>query len=455
MGDIRAMGGADFVESAGGYRGQGVHGSIIDDDVRADHVDLASRPILLAGPREELPAFHGTAVTGILFGDGTGDPRARGLLPRGQPIFSNFMTGREDRYALTRTVVNAPFFAVFQSDSTGASSYDSYKYLAMELDDLVLEYDLFICKALGNSGRRAAMPGSWAKNIVSVGGVAHRGTPDRGDDTWARGASFGPSDDGRIKPDLAHFLDGVLCTDAASRSSHWPFLGTSSATPLVAGHAGLMLQMWADGIFGNWPRGKSVFERRPHAATAKALMINTASPYEFSGIDAEFGRYRQGWGLPDVRRLYELRKRMFIVDQEIVLKDHRAMVYRLKVARGEPALRATLVYSDVPGATCATKHLVNDLDLKLMSPDGTIYHGNHGLDSGNWSRAGGIPDSVNNVENVFVSQPTGGVWTVQVSAARIALDQHAATPDFDNDFALVVSGVVPSEQGPDKLDSER
>jgi hypothetical protein len=44
---------------------------------------------------------------------------------------------------------------------------------------------------------------------------------------------------------------------------------------------------------------------------------------------------------------------------------------------------------------------------------------------------------------------------VQVSAARIALDQHAATPDFDNDFALVVSGVGPGERGAGGLDPKR
>jgi len=450
MSDIRVLGGADLVETAGGYRGQGVHGSIIDDDVRTDHIDLASRPILLVGPRMEAPSFHGTHHTGILFGDGTGDPRARGLVPKGQPIFSSLMSSRMDRYALTRTVVNAPFFAVFQSDSTGGPSSDSYHYLDMELDDIVLEHDLLICKAFGNSGLREAAPGSWAKNIVSVGGVAHGGTAERGDDTWARMAGFGPSDDGRIKPDLAHFVDGVLSTDAASRSSHARFEGTSCATPLTSGHFGLMLQMWADGIFGNWPRGKSVFERRPHAATGKALMINTASPYKFSASEAEFGRYRQGWGLPDLRQLYELRRKMFIVDQEIALKDHRGVLYRLRVARDEPALRATLVYSDLPGATCATKYLVNDLDLEVVSPEGTIYHGNHGLESGNWSRPGGTRDSVDNVENVFVSQPIDGVWTVQVSAARIALDQHAETSEFDNDFALVVSGVAPSDQRPEQ-----
>jgi hypothetical protein len=85
MSDVRAMHGADFAERVGGYLGQGVRISVIDaSDVRSDHIDLDSRPIIFASPRPEWVASYATAVIGILCGDGTGDAHARGLVPKSQ-----------------------------------------------------------------------------------------------------------------------------------------------------------------------------------------------------------------------------------------------------------------------------------------------------------------------------------------------------------------------------------
>jgi len=206
---------------------------------------------------------------------------------------------------------------------------------------------------------------------------------------------------------------------------------------------GLMMEMWADGAFGNMPLGRTVFDRRPHAATAKALMINSAYRYPVEGTDPVFTRFKQGWGMPDLGRLYESRKKLFVVDQEMALRDHQAVEYRLRVPEGEPELRVTLAYTDPLGTTATAKVLVNDLDLIVIAPDGKRYCGNHGLIDGNVSRAGGTPDRLNNVENVFLDEPVPGVWQVIVAAHRIAWDQHHGTTACDQDYALVVNAVEP------------
>ena len=458
MQTVRDMCGANYVERVAGYDGRGVRGSVIDGYVRYDHADLAARPVLFAGPRVSTGAFHGTAVTGILFGTGASDPRARGLLPGGQAIFTcdrpvySVRGPHVSLYGLTRRLLRPPYRAVFESSSTGGGYADTYDTLTAEMDDVVLEDDMLVCQALGNSGGRTQESPGWAKNVVSVGGVDHADTATKADDHWARGASCGPTDDLRIKPDLVQFCTGVYCAGAATRRDHETFLGTSAAAPLTAGHFGLMYQMWADGLFGNPVRGKTVtgktvFDRRPHAATAKALMINTASPYEFTGDDPGLGRDKQGWGLADVGNLYDLRHKFFIVDQSAPLGDHQARAYSLHIAPGEPSLRATLAYTDVPGAACAARFLVNSLVLRVTSPDGVVYYGNGGLDTGNWSAPGGGADTNNNVQNVFIRRPTGGVWRVEVYAYRIAMDQHRGTGAWDQDFALVVSGVAPGPPG--------
>jgi hypothetical protein len=418
-----------------------------DSGIRDDHVDLLARPLTVLGPKYWFDTYHGTAVGSILCGEGRGDPRARGLLPLGGLVFATDQADpvHEDRYDLVERFVRDHRAVVLSSSSSNwgggeyIKHYDGYSIL---LDDLVLEYDLLICEAIGNtSGSGNGKCGSWAKNALLVGGVDARGSLRREDHRHGYFTS-GPAPDGRVKPDLVHFGRNVYCADASSMRGYGPFGGTSCATPLVAGHCGLMMELWADGVFGNLPLGRTVFDRKPHAATARALMINSAYRYSVAGDKPAFTRFKQGWGMPDVGRLYESRKKVFVVDQETELRDHQAVKYRLQVPKGEPELRATLAYTDPLGSTSSAKALVNDLDLIVISPDGERYYGNHGLLDGNVSRARGTPDRLNNVENVFLDKPAPGVWQVIVAAHRIAWDQHRGTTVCGQDYSLVVSGVV-------------
>jgi hypothetical protein len=176
-------------------------------------------------------------------------------------------------------------------------------------------------------------------------------------------------------------------------------------------------------------------------------MINTASQYPFSGTTADLTRTHQGWGLPDVRNLYDARNNLFVIDESDRLTNLQRTTYRLFVPSGQPAFRATMVYTDPPGTTSASQHRINDLSLKVTAPDGTIYFGNNGLLAGNWSTAGGSPDTKNVVENVFVQNPQTGVWIVEVSADQINADAELTTGAMDADYALVASGVL-AEAGP-------
>jgi serine protease AprX len=446
LAQIRELCGAEAVKKAGGYEGLGVRVAFFDGGIREDHVDLLGRPLTVLGPKQWLPPDHGTAVASILCGEGRGDPRARGLLPAGGLVFAGDRSepSHEDRYLLVELFVRDHRAVVLSCsvDNWGGTygyinHYDGYSFL---LDDLVLEHDLLICGAGGNSTKAGVgMSGSWAKNALVVGGIHPHGSVQRGDHRY--GYFSGPALDGRVKPDLVHFANGVFCANASSPKGYGPFGGTSCATPLVAGHCGLMMEMWADGAFGNLPPGITVSDRKPHAATAKALMINSAYRYPIEGKKPVLTRFQQGWGMPDVGRLYDSRKKLFVVDQETALGDHQAIEYRLRVPEGEAELRVTMVYTDPLGTTSAAKALVNDLDLIVIAPDGKRYLGNHGLMEGNVSREGGSPDRINNVENVFLEKPAPGVWRVIVAAHRIASDQHRGTEEWDQDFAVVVSGV--------------
>jgi hypothetical protein len=209
-----------------------------------------------------------------------------------------------------------------------------------------------------------------------------------------------------------------------------------------------MFQMWADGVFnGARGAGRDVFDSRPHASTAKAIMINTASQYPLPNNYPELTRFVQGWGLPDVKQLYNTAQdngwRMpILVNEDRTLRSGDVAAYNLQVFNSGNWLRATLVYSDPPPALPpdpAVPAIVNNLSIRVVSPGGTEYFGNVGLNAGNWSVPGGSRNNIDNVQNIFIQSAESGNWVIEVSADEINLDGHVETQALDADFALVVT----------------
>ncbi|HEV2778625.1 MAG TPA: S8 family serine peptidase [Actinophytocola sp.] len=442
MNNSREASGANFVEAAGGYRGQGVRGEVMDGGLRATHQEFRARPAMLHGPNSTNTG-HGTSTYGQIFASGVSAMR-RGVLPEGQGIFAT--NNKPDRYAHTRELVNptGPYRAVFQSNSWGSSLTTAYTSTSAAMDTIIFDHDILICQSQSNAGTRSSRPQAWAKNILSVGGQFHRNTLSRTDDAWNSGASIGPAADGRIKPDLSNYYDQIDTTSAGSDTSYTTsFGGTSGATPITCGNAGLLFQMWADGVFDGGPgKARDVFASRPHAATAKALLINTANQYPFTGTTADLARVHQGWGTVSVRNLHDQARlngwRLpVLVDETDLLTAGQTRRYTV-TRNGSQPLRATLVYNDPAGSPTAAVARVNDLTLRVTAPNGTVYFGNNGLNAGNWSTPGGSPNTVDTVENVFVQNAATGTWTIEVIATQLNADSHRETPATDADFALVV-----------------
>lgn len=444
----RIQGGADrLVRFDPVYKGDGIRGHVLEGIFR-NHPDFAAnefreKPI---GIWDESSDGHGHATFGIVFGSGAGDPLATGMLPHAQGLFTNYIAVHKNnrRPELTRVLIDE-HQVVFQTASWGYDRTTEYTSRSAEMDAIIFDYDLPITQSQSNSGTRRSRPQAWAKNIISCGAVEHNNSPDP--TTHVRGyASVGPAPDGRIKPDLVGYLDKIGTT---APSGYMSFGGTSGATPIVAGHLGLTIQLWTEGVFGHrFPVESTVFERRPHAATAKALLINSARQYEFDGEEDDLRRVHQGWGFPDVWRLKQLATDAHAVDEEILLEAGKSYTHTQTVRQGSPYFTATLVYTDPAPTVGAEIQRVNDLDLKVTAPDGTVYWGNFGLLGSMYSLAGGEKDGLNTVENVIIRNPRAGEWQVEVIAAEVNIDGHVETEDVDADFALVVSA-DPVMSGPE------
>lgn len=447
MNKARNLHGANYVQNTLGLTGQGVRVEVMDAGCDTSHPDL---PNFLVHNGNS-PDSHGTCTSGIVVGTGMNNSNARGGAPDAFLVVADygFSYAGGSRYAHTGQLQNPalPYRCVLQSNSWGSGLTTSYTSTSSDMDLILFDHDrISICQSQSNNGDQLSRPQAWAKNIISVGGVIHRDTLSMNDDFWGGGASIGPAADGRIKPDLASFYDSILCTDVVgtggySNGNYTPgFGGTSGATPIVAGHLAIVYQLWSEGVFGNPTPGADPFENRPFNTTAKALLINGADSWNFSGTGDDLTRTHQGWGHPDLTDLLNSSANLLVVDEGDVLTELASTTWTVDVPSGVPSLRATMVYRDPPGTTSSSLHRVNDLDLTVQSPSGTVYRGNVGLDIGRFSTPGGVPNTVDTVENVFVELPEAGAWLVTVTASEVNQDAHVETPGTDVDYALVVTG---------------
>ena len=442
MDKARQLFGADHVESVAGYTGQGVRAECCDGGLRTTHADFQATPVLMHTANGGSTS-HGTSTYGQVFGDGASDPTARGCIPDAQGIFAAY-GNLGDRYVHTGELVQAPYNAVFQTNSWGNARTFFYTTISADMDNILFDHDFVITQSQSNAGNQDSRPQAWAKNIVSVGGVRHYDTLTTADDAWNGGASIGPASDGRIKPDLSAFYDSIRTTSSSSDTSHTSsFGGTSGATPITAGHIGLFFQMWSNGIFNNLPTGATVFDARCHMTTAKAMMINTAAQYSFSGTGHDLSRVKQGWGRPDLQRMWNKRLRTTVIVESDVITPLSTNFYTVNVTPNDPEFRVTMIFADPAGNPAAAEARINDLTLRVTSPGGSTYYGNNGLLGSMTSTPGGVANTVDTVENVFISSPQSGMWTIEVIATEINQDGHVETGALDADYALVITGADP------------
>ncbi|MEE9152098.1 MAG: S8 family serine peptidase, partial [Thermoplasmata archaeon] len=430
MDNIRVFTGAESPLHEYGFTGTGIVGEVKDSGLDTDHPEFEGQLIGTDGSISE--DSHGTSTFGIVFARGA-TPRAKGMLPGAQGVFASWGVGRKQSIA---NLVNN-WGGLFQSNSWSSGSSDgSYSSFSRQNDEAIFEYDVTMLYASGNGGDDGATTqDSSAKNVIAVGALNHYDNKDRTDDqhTGTQG-NKGPTDDGRIKPDVVGPFDSIYTTTSGDGYTSG-FGGTSGATPIAAGAVGLIYEMYRENHFGNNPTGTM-----PHAATVKAILIADAYQYEFSQGD----RFAQGWGLVDVGNVYNIGENHFIDDEKNALRTGDVTSYKITPTTSTP-LKISLVWTDVPGTTSSSMHLINDLSLMVTDPNGIVYHGNFGLDGSKWSLSEGWRDHINNVENVFIENPISGEWTIEVIGENIPIDGVTETPEVDQSYALVASGVIKYE----------
>jgi hypothetical protein len=351
------------------------------------------------------------------------------------------------------------------SNSWGDDVQGDYDTDSAQFDELVRDADAgtagdqpYILEfSAGNAGPDTQTIGSPAtgKNVIATGASENvagtlaltYGLYADGPDTMCDFSSRGPCADGRIKPDLV--APGSWIASAASSAAPdeasiaWTAIdnyyvymgGTSMSGPHAAGAAAVFAQFY-----------KSTHTNAmPSPALVKAALINSADELdESNGGPGPVPNNDEGWGRINLENIVttnvnSLPRFYQYLDQTVLLTNSQVYAQHVFVQGADEPLKITLAYTDVPGFPGAIPALVNDLDLEVVAPDGTLYRGNQ-FGAGQSVPNAPTPDKLNNVEGVFLAQPAPGDYLIRVRASKIAQDAVASTPAIDQDFALVSSG---------------
>ena len=427
---------------------------------------------------------HGTHVSGSVLGNGTMSAGLyKGVAYEANLIIQGTQTNLSGIPSALATLFKQAFDngARIHSDSWGYDDHGYYNTDSRALDQFVWSNKtMLILVAAGNSGTDSntvdgvidpmsvASPAT-AKNCMTVGAAEnYRTTGGYSSYTWgsawpddysaapvsadyvsrpmsnnvqgmAAFSSRGPCNDGRIKPDIvAPGTDIISTRSRRATSTGWGTVtgntnyiyegGTSMATPLTAGAAGLTRQwvMTTGGI------------TNPSGQLLKALMLNGArnmAPGQYlSGTKQEIPTARpnnvQGWGHVDLFNTLQPATNQFLTlidTNSLSTGQTNTFTYVVNTASTNKFI-LTMAYADYWGTAGSGKILVNDLDLTVRKPSSTMVYANSRTNL----------DATNNVEMIEFAADEVGTYTVRVAGRTVPSGGSQA-------YALVVRGPVADE----------
>ena len=394
-------------EYASGYHfnGEGVNVQVRDDGAIGPHIDFQGR---VDNSYQQVPAgSHETRVAGTLGGAGNVDPYAKGMAD-GAFIFG---TDYESTFLDLSMYLHFNEGVVITNSSYSDGCNDGYVENTATVDQQIFDNPSYIhVFSAGNSNNADCGYGAgnqWgnitgghkaAKNCITTANIFYDGT-------IVESSSRGPAEDGRIKPDIS--AQGAVYA-ALPNNAYTETSGTSFSAPSVAG---VLAQLYQ--AYKTWNGGSN-----PPSALMKACLLNTANDLGNPGPD-----YIYGWGhLNAYRAMKTIENNNYFADN---IEEGMQNEHVLEIPADLKQIRIMTYWSDVPGTPFSAKALVNNLDVQLIAPDGTITLP-YVLDPTpdpvtlNLPATNGV-DDLNNVEQVVVDVPNPGNYTLVVNGTEVPM----------------------------------
>lgn len=433
----RAILGADTLQGAPyGLDGTGVSVMVYDAGTAlGTHNDFGGRATVRDGSGTH---YHATHVAGTIGGDGASSGgQYTGMAPNatiesygfeydGSGTFLYTNPGDfEDDYAEAITVHGTAIANNSIGTNTESNGFDcdfqgNYGLMSSLIDAVVRgsasggvptrivwaagnERQGSRCDVEGYGDYYSTAPPACAKNHITVGAL------NSNDDSMTSFSSWGPTDDGRLKPDISgpgcQSNDdlGVTSLTSSGTSSYTTLCGTSMASPSVCGISTLLIQDYRLQYGGPDPRN----------STLKAILAQTAFDGGNPGPD-----YQYGYGSVRAVDAVEFMRSGYFVEESI--SQGETQLFTVSVGGGDSELKVTLAWDDYPATPGITTALVNDLDLHVFSPMGTevfpwtLDPSNPSANATQTQR-----DSLNNIEQVSVASPAVGVWRIEVRGNNV------------------------------------
>jgi subtilisin family serine protease len=260
----------------------------------------------------------------------------------------------------------------------------------------------------GNGGYDCIGTRATSKNILTVGAVEDipMGYNQPSDVKISSFSVFGPTDDGRIKPDIVGNGTSLLSAGSASDVAYGSSTGTSMSAPNISGSLALIQEHYRN-LNGTYML----------SSLLKALVLHTADDAGNAGPD-----YQYGWGLMNtakaVKHISDSKGEMLLVDTLLTGDNNIYTLY----STGEEDVRITIAWTDPPGKVPAPqlnptdRILVNDLDIRLRRViDGHQFRP-FTLDPANPAKLAVSGDNkLDNVEQILLKNPLPGYYTLTVS----------------------------------------
>jgi len=274
-----------------------------------------------------------------------------------------------------------------------------------------------------------------SKNVLTVAAVEDMTSTysHPSDVVMSTFSSWGPCDDGRIKPDISANGTYLYSTYDTNDTAYDLISGTSMAAPSVTGSLALIQEHYEE------TKGTGLFLR---SSTLKALTLHCAD--EAGSNDGP--DYAFGWGLMNTERMaqYISNDGIDVRIQEITLANSGTYQITLPSLGTEP-FKVTLCWTDPEGTPVALSldpsdpMLINDLDIRITKDASTYYPWKlDGTNPGNGATNSG-DNSIDNVEQVFIENPAVDNYTITVTHKGTLVDDAGSTSP--QQFGLIISGI--------------